>query len=34
MVLSIQVISQQHLEHLKAIQSQFLEGVEREGIVV
>ncbi|MBI3609672.1 MAG: nucleotidyltransferase domain-containing protein [Nitrospirae bacterium] len=34
LVLSIQVISQQHLEQLKAIRSQFLEAVEEEGIVV
>jgi predicted nucleotidyltransferase len=34
MVLSIQVISQRHLSQLKEIESQFLEAVEREGIVV
>lgn len=34
LVLSIQVISQRHFEQLKTIQSQFLEAVEQEGIVV
>src|SRR3989304_4468839 len=34
MVLSIQVMSQRHVERLKAIGSQFLQEVEREGIVV
>lgn len=33
-VLSIQVISQRHLNQLRVIRSQFLEEVEREGIVV
>lgn len=34
LILSIQVMSEQHLKQLKAIHSQFLEEVEREGIVV
>ena len=33
-VLSIQVMSRRHVEQLKAIGSQFLQEVEREGIVV
>jgi predicted nucleotidyltransferase len=33
-VLSIQVMSQRHVEQLKEIGSQFLHEVEREGIVV
>jgi len=33
-VLSIQVMSRKHVEQLKAIGSQFLQEVEREGIVV
>lgn len=33
-VLSIQVVSRKHLEQLKAIGSQFLQEVEREGIMV
>ena len=34
LVLSIQVMSRKHIEQLKAIGSQFLKEVEREGIMV
>lgn len=33
-ILSIQVLSQRHIEQLKGIRSQFLEEIEKEGIVV
>lgn len=34
LVLSIQVVSEGHVEHLRKIRSQFIRNVEREGIVL
>jgi predicted nucleotidyltransferase len=34
LVLSIQVVSQGHIGHLKRIHSQFIRNVEREGIIL
>lgn len=34
LVLSIQVVSQNHIDHLKKIHSQFMQNIEREGIAL